>query len=523
MARQCPDIRLRAFILKLVQPVLASCFALVGTALAEAQTLANGPHPLDGEIQRIMAEWRVPGLAVAVVKDGRVVIAKGYGVREVGRSEPVDPNTIFGIGSMTKAFTAAAAAMLVDSGYLDWDAPASNYLETLRFRDPWLTAHVTVRDLAAHRFGVDADIPWILHGWSGRETLSRFPFLESVEPYGNFLYSNMGILALGAVVEEASGVEWGRFVEDRIFAPLGMTRSNTREDRYVDSENLALCWLCLPPAGAKIGQDALTGGERNVASPHGVDPEFMAPPGEPRSLQVWPWRFEGSIAPAGAINSTASDIAKWLLFHLNEGQVNHRTLLRARQVREIHSFSIATETAAWRRGGAMTPTEKADMLNGYGLGWRTKIYRGVRASNHSGGQVGYGSIVWLFHDADIGVAVLNNLDYRHSRAHLAIARMLIDYYMKFEPLDWDSRYLRSWSADHEGREIPLPAMDAFDPAWTAALPAYIGTYVNPAAGEMIIDATVDGLVMRVSGSSSMADLRPVGRDAFVAVFRGAER
>jgi CubicO group peptidase (beta-lactamase class C family) len=160
----------------------AIAWLALGAALAFG-TSASAADALDGFVLDTMRQWGVPGMAVAVVRDDRVVFARGYGVRESGRADKVDGDTIFGIGSMTKSFTAAAAAALVDEGKLDWDRPVIDVLPEYRLHDPWVTTIATVRDLASHRVGVDADLLWMARTWNGARTLER---AHAVRPYGRF-------------------------------------------------------------------------------------------------------------------------------------------------------------------------------------------------------------------------------------------------------------------------------------------------------------------------------------------------
>jgi CubicO group peptidase (beta-lactamase class C family) len=490
---------------------------------ASAPTLAvEPPTDLDAEIRSTMAGWGVPGLAFAVVQDGKVVLARGYGTRELGRDLPVNEQTIFGIGSMTKSFTAAAAAILVGDGKLSWEDKVIDHLPGFRFHDAWITEHATVRDLASHRVGIDANFPWVARAWPVQDTLDRVRHLPSRARFGNYDYSNTGILALGRIVEIVAGQDWERFIAQRIFAPLGMKRSNTREDAYVDGKSLARCWLCTPPAGAIIGQGALK--DRNAASPHGVIEGPRSRAGETdRAMEVLAWRHEGSIAAAGAINSTAMDMAQWLLLHLNEGKAGGKQVIAAEQVRQIHAYQSLTEFPALEPATDASPLDQANRVPGYGLGWGKRLYRGYLVSAHGGGQVGFGTMMWIVPEKKLGVVVLQNADFRQSQAYAAIGRRLLDHYLGLPPLDWNQYETDKWNKVWDEALKVFTSLDAG--SQSAAPPnaaSYAGVYASPALGEVTIAQENTALVLRF-GNDAAADLRRINDQNFLAIFRGADR
>lgn len=209
--------------------ILAAAAALATPRRAPltAQSPDARAAALDAFIARGMQDWKIPGLAIVVVQRDSVVYAKGFGVRTLGAPDPVDVHTRFGIMSTTKAMTALALALLVDEGKVAWDDPVTKHLPWFRLSNPWVTREVTIRDLLTHITGLgNADLLWTRGDLSTREILERVAGLEmSYSLRGGFIYQNVMYQAAGAVVEAASGLGWARFVESRIFAPLGMTRS----------------------------------------------------------------------------------------------------------------------------------------------------------------------------------------------------------------------------------------------------------------------------------------------------------
>src|SRR4051812_16532835 len=197
------------------------------SSAAQARSATDPIRDLDAYAAKAVAEWRVPGLAIAVVKDGRIVFAKGYGVREAGKVAPVDTQTLFAIGSTTKAMTAAAIGMLVDEGKLRWDDPVTQHLPTFQLADPYVTREITIRDLLTHRAGLgNGDVLWYGTDADGAEILRRARFIPSAYSMrAGFIYQNVMYGIAGQVVGAVSGMTWAEFLKKRIFEPLGMTRT----------------------------------------------------------------------------------------------------------------------------------------------------------------------------------------------------------------------------------------------------------------------------------------------------------
>jgi CubicO group peptidase (beta-lactamase class C family) len=217
---------------------------LVAQATAVAGARADPAQALDAYTAKAVRDWNVPGLAIAVVKDGRVAFAKGYGVRELGKPAPVDTQTRFAIGSTTKAMTAAALAMLVDEGKLRWDDPVTKYLPGFQTGDPYVTREITVRDLLTHRAGLgNADFLWYESDIPAAEVRRRVRMLRPAYSLrSSFIYQNVMYAVAGQVVAAASGMPWATFVRTRIFGPLGMTATEATlaalEGKPIDSISL---------------------------------------------------------------------------------------------------------------------------------------------------------------------------------------------------------------------------------------------------------------------------------------------
>lgn len=490
---------------------LVCALALTSTTAATAGTAAT---ELDGFVVAEMQRWNIPGLAVAVVKDDQIVFAKGYGVREAGRPDQVDTDTTFGIGSVTKSFTAASSAMLVDDGKLAWDQPLMDFLPGLHFFDPWITGHAVLRDLTSHRLGIDESALYFATEGNLDRTLQAVRYMRPAVPFRTFLYSNTGYALLGKAIEQASGRSWDDFIATRIFQPLGMTHSSASEYDFIDARNIAKCWLCAPPAGAALGHAALRNPAANVASPHGLL--------ERGAVEVLPWRSERTVAATGLIHSSVSDMAQWMMLHLGQGEYRGRRLISEAQMQQLHTAQIVVPASD------SAPVE-GFRLEGYGMGWFVGTYRGLVASQHGGGRVGFGSQVWLFPEQRLGVVMLQNLDYREGPPLSMIAMRFADHYLGLPHVD---------APDIEAREriVTRKAMGARQPqclaepakagaeakASAAALQSYVGTYRNGVMGEAKVTLERERLVLAFQPGAEL-DLYPRSLPDFIGCFRGHEQ
>jgi CubicO group peptidase (beta-lactamase class C family) len=360
---------------------------------------------LDAVAAKAVRDWQVPGLAIAVVKDGRVVFAKGYGVRELGRPAPVDTQTMFAIGSTTKAMTAAALAMLVDDGKVRWDDPVMRYIPGFQTADPYVTREMTVRDLLTHRSGLgNADFLWYESDAPAAEVRRRVSLIRPAYSLrSSFIYQNIMYAVAGDVVEAASGMPWEEFVRRRIFAPLGMTRTvaTLRETQTRD----------------------------NVASPHDrVE----------GTIRVIRNASVDAVAAAGSIWSSVGDMSKWMRFMLDSGRTaDGRQLLKPATWAEL----VKPQTIVTPQGFYPTARLTRPHWTTYALGWFQHDYRGRAVSFHTGSIDGMVAIIGLIPDERLGVYVLANLD--HAEVRHALMYTVFDL----------------WSPDEGGRATPVAGRD----------------------------------------------------------------
>lgn len=483
-----------------------SALILALTCGAHAQA---SERDLDKFVADEMQRWAIPGLAVAVVSSDRIVFAKGYGLRQIDRVERVDEHTAFGIGSVTKSFTATAAAMLADDGKLAWDAPIIDFVPTLHLSDPWLTAHATVRDLASHRLGIDEPAIYLVHGGNIEQTTSAVRYMRQALPFRTFLYSNTGYAMLGQTVARASGMSWDDFIATRIFKPLGMNESYPSEHSFIDPAWIANCWLCEAPAGAPLGRDALRDPKANMAVPHGLVAGANPRGAVATRASVVPWRSERTVASTGLIYSSVHDMAQYMLMHLGRGEYRSQRLLSEAQSKQIHSAQ------------AVMPDSNLPgfRTEGYGMGWIVGTYRGRPASQHSGGRVGFGSHVWLFPEQKLGVVVLQNLDFREAPVFSHISSRFADRFLGLtHEHDETIHALASKPTILSARQGACAASNT-NPA-AQNLQRYAGSYRNEVVGGARIVIDGDHPVLSFEGGAS-ADLRAQA-DGFVMCFRGHE-
>ena len=424
---------------------------------------AQSPGDLDPWVQRAMTAFEVPGLALAIVKDGQVVVAKGYGVRKLGEPAPVDAQTRFGIASNTKAFTATALGMLVDEGKVRWDAPVIDYLPWFQMSDPYVTREMTVRDLLVHRSGLGLGagdlLWWPASTYDRREIARRLRYLPLSTSFRSaYAYDNVLYLVAGEVIEAVSGQSWEDFVASRILAKVGMSTSNVRHS------------------------DATARG--NVATPHARVDGRVRP--------IAPFDSDNT-NPAGGINSNAEDMAKWLVVQLAEGRLpDGSALIAPATAREL--TTLVTPIPA----GAGAPELRAihPAFNGYGLGFFLRDYRGRKLVTHTGGLPGYVSRVAMIPEAGIGVAVLTNQE--STEAFDAIVNHVLDGYLGAPTTDWIAAYQ---AVERRQRDSTAAADRSSSGAREGTAPAslpyarYAGRYADPWYGGMTITASADALTI----------------------------
>ncbi len=423
---------------------------LVAPRAHAQQPSTREPYPgWDAYVIQALATWKVPGAAIAIVRNDSVIFAKGYGVRQVGTSQPVDERTVFAIGSSSKAFTAAAVAMLVDDKKVSLDERASLYLPGFQLADPYASRELTVRDLLSHRSGLArGELVWYGSGYDRDEIVRRVRFLQPTWSFrSQFGYQNIMYIAAGQTVAHVAKVSWDDFIRDRIFTPLGMTSSTT-----------------------SIRQNA---GVSDLATPHAeVD-------GIVRAVD---WRNIDNAGPAGSINSNALDMAKWLRLQLGRGSFEGKRLISEKMIDEMRNPTtiVPIDTGA-RRANPFTH------LQAYGLGWFVQDYRGRLVVQHGGNVDGMTALVAMMPEENFGMVILTNMN--GSGMPTTLMNRAFDHQLGVTPEDWSAKtFARTEAARARAREAVKKMEAARVPNTKPSLPLakYAGTYVDSLLGELVV-------------------------------------
>jgi len=450
---------------------------------------STAPPDLDSYVASSMKTFDVPGMAVAIVKDGKTLVAKGYGVRKLGDPTAVDQFTTFGIGSNTKAFTTAALATLVDEGKLSWDDPVYQRLPGFVMYDPYVSHEMTIRDLLTHRSGMglgEGDLLFWPHTTYSREdVIYKLRFMKPQSSFrSHYAYDNLLYMTAGQIIPAVTGTTWDDYVRQRIFAPLGMNHTD------------------LSTTGYKAGGD--------YASPHSrVDGK----------LQVIPFEDLDNAAPAGAINSCAADMAKWVQLQLNRGKyVDHD----GRLFTEQRSKEMWTAQTILPIEDPPAPLAglKANFAD-YALGWGLRDYHGRKLVGHTGGVGGFVSRVMLAPEENLGVVVLTNAE--EGGAFDSILYHVLDYYFHLPATDWIAGFKAVKDQEEkEAAETMKMAEGARDANSKPSLPLekYAGVYNDPWYGPITIRMENAGLVMSFDHTPGMiGDLQHWQYDTFKAHWR----
>jgi CubicO group peptidase (beta-lactamase class C family) len=466
----------------------ALCLVLIAALWAPAVSTQQPLAGFDAYVSNAMKDWRTPGLAIAVVKDGQVAFAHGYGVRELGKPAAVDARTLFAIGSTTKAMTAALVGMLVDEKKVVWDAPVIEYLPWFRLKDAAVTRELSVRDLLTHRGGLgNADYLWYGQRHSTDEILRRVRLIDPAYPVrSGFIYQNIMYAAAGALIEAASGKSWAEMMRTRIFQPLGM------RDTIATAASLAA--------------------QPNVASPHAIiDGQVRVI----ENVSVDP------VAAAGSVWSNVDDMAKWMQFLLDGGRAggkNGKRLLSE----EVFGELFTPQTIA---PFAMYPTTRLTRPHWmtYGLGWFQQDYRGRAVDFHTGSIDGMVAIHGLIRDERLGVYVLGNLD--HAEIRHALMYTVFDRYAGTSDRDWSADFLKLYSDLRIEAEQAVAKRDARRVAGTSPplpLQQLAGDYADPLHGDVRVTYDSGRLGIQY-GAAFMGTLEHWHFNTFRATWKAAWR
>jgi CubicO group peptidase (beta-lactamase class C family) len=486
-----------------MSPIESLRLALLAAALLAMPAFAAPPADLDARVDAAMREHGVPGMAIAIVENGKPVLAKGYGVRRLGSPERVDADTIFPTGSTGKAITAAALAVLVDDGKLRWDDKVIDHMPWFRMHDPWVTNEMTVRDLLVHRSGLGlgaGDLMFVPA--SSRSRADTVRALRHIKPATSFrsgyAYDNLLYAVAGQLIEEVSGQTWEVFTRERVLKPAGMDDSVTEQSARFANPNRA--WPHARTGGAVrgIGAQAVLD-ERKTLGDNG--------------------------APAGGLSSSANDMAQWLQVQLGKGTWTNDAgapvkVFSEAQSKQMWTPAVLTPTPAWP--GKLASA--APKFSSYALGWNVRDYRGEKLLDHGGAVFGVQAYVAMIPDRDFGIAVLMNSE--DTQAMRGVALEIIDHAIGAPETDWVAAFDEFMDARIEGGLKALAAAAKSRPTGggkpSLPLAQYAGRYRDPWYGPIDIKRGKGALRIDFLQTPGMAgSLEHVQHDTFRTVWDDA--
>jgi CubicO group peptidase (beta-lactamase class C family) len=455
------DTEVRRMFRKLVLAIV------LGLLVCCAQAWAQGPamsqkalDEFDGIVQQALTEFQIPGVSVAVVQNGKVIYAKGFGYRDVDKKSPVTADTLFAIGSISKSFTSLIFATQSDEGKVDWDKPVRTYLPTFQTDDPTATDHATARDLLSHRSGMPGhDLVWYSSDFSREDLFHRIQYLKFNKEFrGGYEYCNLMIMTMGYLEGKVANTTWEDLVRKRVFEPLDMKTSNFSVS---DSQNSA-----------------------DFAQPYSLKHDVVS---------KVPFKNIDAIGPAGSINSSANEMSHYALLHLGDGTYNGKRIVSQANLKLVHTGQTAiTQLPDFFSQNGLGPMA-------YAMGWVDTTFRGHHMVWHNGGIDGFHSLLTLLPEDKLGVVLLSNLD--NNVGLEPIAYSIYDRLLGLSTEPWIERYKgirdKAKKAEQDAKKNQVsnakPGTSTSHP-----LADFAGEYVNPGYGTMKITQSGDALSLAIN-------------------------
>jgi CubicO group peptidase (beta-lactamase class C family) len=370
---------------------------------------------IDSLVEKAMNKFNVVGAAVAIVKDGKIIHSKGYGIKSIETKEKVNEHTNFAIGSNTKAFTTAALSILIDEGKLSWQDRVKDYIPEFKMYNDYVTENFNIQDLLTHRSGLGlgaGDLMFFPEGgnFTIQDVLSYFQYFEPVSAFRTkFDYDNLLYIVAGEVIARVSGMIWENFVKTRIMEPLNMDNSFSSLTQITDRSN--------------------------VATPHSTEAGHL------KTISHYEFDSEKINGAAGAIFSNVDDLCHWMLLHLNKGKYGENL--------EQQLFSEANQNEMWKIHttlGANPNPRYNSHFAGYGLGWGLTDVKGNMSVSHTGGLPGMLSKTALVPDMYLGVVVLTNTSNGGAGVFLSVTQTIIDSYLGLDDFEWIEKYYKQFQS-----------------------------------------------------------------------------
>lgn len=415
-----------------------------------------------------MKDYGVPGLSLVLVHKDKIIMAEGFGLRDVEKNLPVIAQTHFVLGSTTKAFTTLALGMLVEEGKMSWDEPVRNLLPEFSLMDEWATLRCSVRDMVTHRTGLPRhDLVWNGSDLGPEEIVNVLRFLEPSRDFRSaFQYNNLMYIAAGVIVSRVAEMSWEDFLRERVFTPLRMKNSGCTLAEYLTSAEFSYAYT---KSGEKL--------------------EIIPFPSPEKKIMY------GGRA-SGSVHSTAEDMAQWLRLHLSQGTVDGQRLISPERLKEMHTPQIVRPS---------NPQEEPEIEHpSYGLGWMIDSYRGHYRVHHTGSTMGFSSFVVVFPRENLAAAVLTNLN---SPLTTLVGNYISDLGLNLPPVDWQKKLASRRSAPSPSKPAQAKAVNPGRP-----ISDYTGEFSHPAYGKLRVVEANGGLFMIFRDEK--ITLEPFGHDLF---------
>lgn len=474
--------------------LFCSC-AVVVIPLRSQENFSALPPGLESYIEKVISTMEVPAVSVSVVKDGKVLMANGFGLRKKGTQQRADAHTLFPIASNTKAFTATALGLLVEDGKIKWDDPVIDHLPWFKMSDPYVTYQMTVRDLLVHRSGIAAYAGDLLQfppsNYTRKEIVQKLRYLPMATSFrSTYAYDNILYLAAAELIQEVTGQTWEDFVKKRILDKAGMNETLSRFSLLRSMPNFAY-------AHASVK-------------------------GQVRVLEnFFSQGFADFSDPAGGIVTNSIDMAKWMIVQLDSGKAaNGNRIFHPYTTNEL--WKAVTPMPIARASERLKPAQM-DYLS-YALGFNVFNYRHHKAVSHSGKLDGYVSRVTMIPALGLGVAVLSNQE--AGGANSAIINHILDHFMSVPAFDW----LGGYKAAKDEQKARLAKKDKAIQTQrnvksqpSLAMQQYAGTYRDSWYGDVIISIEKNKPVIRFTRSAELVgDLEHWQYNTFIARWRNEE-
>ncbi|MFT4032516.1 MAG: serine hydrolase [Siphonobacter sp.] len=442
--------------------LLFVCCSLMSYGQKKKSPSPDPAAAYDEYVQRTMKEWEIPGMAIVVVKDNKVLFKKGYGVRKINTADPVDTQTLFTCASTTKAMTATCLGMLVDEGKVKWDDPVEDYLPDFQLYDVYASRNLRVRDLLIHNSGVgNTDFLWTEMNVSSDEVLRKMRYVKPSYPFrGGYTYQNIFFLAAGKVIEKVSGQSWESFITERLFKPLNMIRTKPTLKDVLNDSNLAY------PHDKIDGKVALI--NRMSAD---------------------------QIGPAGSVKSCVDDLANWVQCMIDSSKFGNIRLLKAETWVEIFKPQTILPSLFYPTMKILKPNWTT-----YGLGWFQHDYRGEKVNFHTGSLSGEIAINGQLPSQKLGIFIIANLD--HAELRHALMYKAFDTFALGGNRDWSAEFkplYQSIEAESQQKQKELANKRVSGTTPTLPLASFAGTYTDPLYGKVDVTLKNDKLEVNFNG------------------------